>query len=84
MKNGKNQNETMAPKWEQMGRRMCQNRGFLFSEKRFSRFWGVQHAIFDANGCPKIGVSYFRKKGFRVLGTWRKMSDAHFGAFLFF
>jgi len=93
-----------------MGRMMSQNRGFLFPEKRFSHFWGVQHAIltptdvpkseflisgkkvfaflggatcdFDADGCPKIGVSCFRKKGFRILRTCHKIWHAHFWAFL--
>jgi hypothetical protein len=52
-----------------MGRVMCQNRGFLFSKKRFSHFWGMQCANFGVNGCTKIGVSHFQKKGFGVLGT---------------
>jgi len=59
----------MVENGAKMGRMMSQNRGFLFPEKRFRRFLGVPHKIFGADGCPKIGVSYFQKKGFRVLDT---------------
>jgi len=84
MKNGKNKNETMAPKRAKMGRLMSQNRGFLFPEKMFSRFQGMQQRKNRVNRCPKIGVSYFRKKGFGVFGTYCKILDVHFWAFLIF
>jgi hypothetical protein len=45
-------------------RGMSQNRGFLFPEKMVWRFRGVQRRA----ACPKIGVSYFRKKWFGVFG----------------
>jgi len=45
-------------------RGMSSKRGFLFSEKRFWCFWGVQRRA----ACPQNGVSCFRKKGFGVFG----------------
>jgi len=74
----------MAPKWAKMGCMMSQNRAFLFSEKMFSCFQGMQQCKNRGKRCPKIGVSYFRKKGFRIFGTWRKKLDVHFWAFLIF
>jgi len=68
----------MSPKWAKMARTMSQNRGFLFSEKMVWRFRGMQRRA----QCPKIGVSCFRKKGFRVLSTYYKMWHVPFWAFL--
>ena len=59
-------------------RGMSQNRGFLFPEKMVWRFQGMQRRA----ACPKIGVSYFRKKWFGVFGTCRKMWHVPFWAFL--
>ncbi len=51
---------------------------FLFPEKMFWRFWGMQRRV----ACPKIGVSYFRKKWFGVFETCCKMRHVLFWAFL--
>jgi hypothetical protein len=52
----------------QMGHMMSQNRGFLFSRKRFSRFLGVQHAILTPMDVPKSGILVFQKKVFAFFG----------------
>jgi len=54
------------------GRRMSPKRGFLFPEKSFSGFRGVQQKRNAAVGCPQNGVSCFRKKGFGVFGGCNK------------
>jgi len=53
--------------------------GFLFSEKRFSRFWDLVQKY----GCPFFGGSCFRKKGFPVFGTGAKVRMSLFWGFLF-
>jgi len=52
----------------QMGHIMSQNRGFLFSKKRFSRFWGMQYTKLGLMDVPKSGILVFQKKVFAFLG----------------
>ena len=59
-------------------RGMSPKRGFLFPEKMIWCFWGVQRRA----ACPQNGVSYFRKKGFGISGTWCKIAHVPFWAIL--
>jgi hypothetical protein len=83
----------MDTKWAQMGSGMSLFGVFLFSEKRFSGFWGMHWSVLGAVaaiGCPVLGHSYFRKKGFQGFGGclgafWGGSGDrmSLFGVFLF-
>ena len=52
--------------------RQSQKPGFVFSEKSFCRFQGVQPAPGSGAGCPFLRHLCFRKVHFHVLGTCHK------------
>ena len=50
---------------------------FLFSEKSFSCFQGVQPATMGAEACPKIAHSCFQLKWFALLGGCNILISGH-------
>jgi hypothetical protein len=52
-----------------IGRSMSLFEAFVFSEKSFCRFRGVQPAPMGAVACPFLRHSCFRKKAFAKIGT---------------
>lgn len=84
MKNGKKTIETMfknGAKKGQNGAMDVPKSGFLVFGKNVFAFLGDAMAC---AGCLQNGVSYFRKKWFGVLRTWRKMRHVLFWAFFIF